>query len=118
MPHLLMEYTDNLVVEPKETLRVLNRVLMASGEFGENYNIKSRALCLKDYCVGDDEGDAFVHLTLSLLSGRSMAIRAALAENLMAALKSCVRADGRMQITVDVRELVRDCYGKAVVVSD
>lgn len=115
MPHLLMEYTDNLDIRPKETLRVLNRVLIASGEFGDNYNIKSRARCLRDYCVGDDEGDAFVHLTLSLLSGRSMAVRAALAENLVAVLKPLLHTDARMQITVEVREMVRDCYGKEVI---
>ncbi|MDO5639759.1 MAG: 5-carboxymethyl-2-hydroxymuconate Delta-isomerase [Neisseria sp.] len=114
MPHLLMEYTDNLYVEPKAALRALNRVLIASGEF-EPDHIKSRALCHHDYCVGDGEADAFVHLTLSLLSGRTMAVRAALAENLVAALTPLLQAGVRLQITADVRELERECYGKAVL---
>ena len=113
MPHLLLEYTDNTVIKPSEVLLRLNQVLIESGEF-EPGHIKSRACCLHDYCIGSGEDEAFVHLTLSLLSGRSMAVKAALAERLLAALQPLVSAEVRLQMTCDVRELARDCYGKAV----
>ena len=112
MPHLLMEYSDNVRVEPKQALQRLNRVLMESGEF-EPEHIKSRARCCRDYCVGDDAEDAFVHLTLSLLSGRSMAVKAALSAALAQALEGLVQADVRLQLTVDVRELERAGYARA-----
>ena len=43
MPHLLMEYTDNLDIDAKNTLRALNQTLLNSGEFSAGH-IKSRAL--------------------------------------------------------------------------
>ena len=116
MPHLLMEYTDNLNIDAKNTLKALNQTLLASGEFSAGHN-KSRALCLHDYCVDKgEEGDAFVHLTLSLLSGRSIATKTALAEALRATLEplAYAHADVRLQMTVDVRDMQRECYAKAV----
>ena len=114
MPHLLMEYTDNLDIDAKNTLRALNQTLLNSGEFSAGH-IKNRALCLHDYCVDKgEEGDAFVHLTLSLLSGRSIATKTVLAEALRATLEPLAHADVRLQMTVDVRDMQRECYAKAV----
>ena len=55
-----------------------------------------------------------MHLTLSLLSGRSIATKTVLAEALRATLEPLAHADVRLQMTVDVRDMQRECYAKAV----
>ena len=45
MPHLHLEYTANLTgLAVEKTLLRLNNVLMASGQFGSEFDIKSRAV--------------------------------------------------------------------------
>ncbi|MFT4174977.1 MAG: hypothetical protein QM639_20570, partial [Rhodocyclaceae bacterium] len=79
MPHLIIEYTDNLApaFDAGAVVRAANRSLIDSGEF-EADNIKSRAVPLAVFRVGDhDGGHAFVHAHLHILPGRSEALRLA-----------------------------------------
>jgi 5-carboxymethyl-2-hydroxymuconate isomerase len=119
MPHLIVEYTDNLApaFDAGAILRAANRSLIDGGEF-EPDNIKSRAVPLVDYRVGDHDADqAFVHAHLHILPGRSESQRRALSERLRDVLREhCPKQSGlTTQITVEVLELHRDFYAKAVV---
>jgi len=71
MPHLILEYSANLLpaFEPKQALHRMNTVLLASGEFVPDH-IKSRALRVDDFLVGDEAPGGFLHASLHLLSGR------------------------------------------------
>jgi 5-carboxymethyl-2-hydroxymuconate isomerase len=74
MPHLIYEYTDNLKAEGDipGLLRKTNQVLLAQGGVFPKGGIRSRAVCLADYCVADGSADdAFVHLTFKLGAGRA-----------------------------------------------
>lgn len=74
MPHLIFEYTDNMGTEADipGLLKKANQVLIAQGGVFPIGGIRSRAICLKDYCVADGTvDDAFVHLTLKIGAGRS-----------------------------------------------
>lgn len=74
MPHLILEYTDNIRGEAhiSELLKKLNGVLIKHGEAFPIGGIRSRAIELHDYCVADGaEDDAFVHATLKIAAGRS-----------------------------------------------
>ena len=85
MPHLHLSHTANLAVDADAALAALNRVLLESGLF-QAADIKSRAQVFEHYLVGaDDRHTAYAHLTLWLLSGRSEAVRALLAQQLLAA---------------------------------
>jgi len=76
MPHLIIEYTDNikkasniplLLQKANDTLLVHKDVIPIGG-------LRTRAIELNDYRVADGTGDdAFVHLTLKLGSGRKEA---------------------------------------------
>lgn len=118
MPHLTLEYTGNLPgLDVQQALAALNAALLESGHF-EGPDIKSRALRLADYSVGDGaEAGAFAHVTLRLLSGRTSQVRATLASSLLAALCRFLRADlsASAQVSVEVIELDRSSYVKAQV---
>ena len=56
MPHLTVEFTANLAGANRASfLARLNHVLVARGQF-EGPDIKSRAVSLDAYRVGDEEG--------------------------------------------------------------
>lgn len=74
MPHLTVEYTDNIdsAIRIKELLMKSNQVLASFPDVFPIGGIRSRAIKLNDYCIADGTADdAFVHMTLKIGSGRS-----------------------------------------------
>lgn len=64
MPHLMLEYTDNLhdAFNPRQTLFKLHKSLV-SKHFCEPEELKSRAIKLNDYLIGDGSVErGFIHL--------------------------------------------------------
>ena len=86
MPHLIYEYTDNLPAAQADIRGLLhksNQVLIAQGKIIPIGGIRSRAICLTDYCVADGTvDDAFVHATLKLGAGRSEADKKKIGDDL------------------------------------
>lgn len=119
MPHLVLEYTANLLPDfvPAQALHRMNTVLLASGEFVPDH-IKSRAIRLDDFLMGDSAPGAYMHARLHLLSGRAPAVKLAITEGLVAALRSCI-IEGHparpVQITAEARDMDRDAYSKAII---
>lgn len=120
MPHLTIEYTDNLPqFDADQALLALNQALVASGQFEEEVDIKSRAVRLHAFLVGTAPiGRAFVHAKLAILSGRSIETKQALSKDLLGALHTvCVWPPGLyVQLCVEVQEIERASYAKMAVV--
>lgn len=118
MPHLTLEYTDNLpAFDSAQALRAINQAALDSGLFGEN-DIKSRALRLDQWRVGITETPrAFLHVRIALLSGRPAEVRQSLAEQVLAALIPTVNRPPGMEIqfSVETADLDRASYAKATV---
>ncbi len=90
MPHLIYEYTDNLKAEGDipGLLRKTNQVLLAQGGVFPIGGIRSRAVCLADYCVADGSADdAFVHLTFKMGAGRTPEEKQRVGDALFAMMK-------------------------------
>lgn len=121
MPHLTLEYTDNLNdFDAPRALLAVNGALAASGLFADA-DIKSRAHRLSDYRIGTAEAErAFVHIRIALLGGRSEAQRKALADATLGALqeamgKALERKQGReIQLSVETVDIDPASYAKAV----
>ena len=117
MPHLILEHSDNLVVpfDHRALFRELHTTLQATGEFRLE-QMKSRAIAEGRTFVGAGEpGNIFAHLRVYILSGRSLELRQRIAAELLAVLQRWLAASvaGRpSDITVDVREMVRETYAK------
>ena len=120
MPHLTIEYTDNLPqFDADQALLALNQALVVSGQFEEEVDIKSRAICLHAFLVGTSStGRAFVHAKLAILSGRSIETKQALSKDLLGALHTAyVWPPGlHVQLCVEVQEIERASYAKMAVV--
>ena len=91
MPHLFIEYTDNIAAEADipGLLRKANAALIAQGDVIPIGGVRSRAIRLTEYCVADGEADyAFVHATLKMGAGRSAEIRKKIGDDLFAVIKA------------------------------
>ncbi|MDG0025225.1 5-carboxymethyl-2-hydroxymuconate Delta-isomerase [Trinickia sp. Y13] len=119
MPHLTLEYSANLsAFDAAATLLALNESLATSGHFAVEIDIKSRCVRRDAFQVGtSSEPRAFVHATLSILSGRTLETRRALSERLLSVLKArCGAPSGvHLQLSVQVVEIERESYAKAAV---
>jgi len=91
MPHIIVEYTDNLKADGRipELLRKINDVLISFGPMFPIGGIRSRAIELHDYVVADGTGDdAFVHVTLKIGAGRSESEKKEVCDVLFDAIKA------------------------------
>lgn len=115
MPHITLEYTDNLSsFDLALALRSINRVSIDCGLFREK-DIKSRSRCVDSWQVGaGSENCAFIHVRISMLSGRQPEMRQRLAKQVMDELIRIVGdASGtELQLSVETAEIDRSSYAK------
>jgi len=91
MPHITVEYTANIPNEANidELLIKANQSLISHGDTFSPDGIRSRAIKLNNYVVGDGTNDgAFVHVTLQIASGRTEEIRKAVLDHLFTTIES------------------------------
>ncbi|GAA0330238.1 5-carboxymethyl-2-hydroxymuconate Delta-isomerase [Bacillus carboniphilus] len=91
MPHIIVEYTDNIKNEVNidVLLEKLHHVLISRPSIFPIGGIRSRAIELNQYRIADGaEDDAFVHVTLKIGNGRSGVDKKATCEEMFAVLKS------------------------------
>jgi 5-carboxymethyl-2-hydroxymuconate isomerase len=113
MPHLTLEYTDNLSFEVQPLLARLHEELVATGAVNLK-GIKSRAIRHTEYRIADGNADyAFVHVNLLIREGRPLEIQQDAARRVMAVLKETFGhrfENGYLSLSVDIKEM---CEGVA-----
>lgn len=119
MPHIVIEYSGNLIEKSinSDHLRDLHSLLIEVGPFKLN-DIKSRAIKHDTYCVSDGaDENAFIHLQLAILPGRSVETKRIVTERLLQYLKEkFVRSSAvlKCSYSVEIRELDLDTYAKSI----
>lgn len=108
MPHLILEYTDNLEFDVQPLLARLHSELTATGAVNLK-GIKSRAIRHTDYRIADgDPAYAFVHVNLLIREGRPIAVQQDAARRVMAVLKETFGKrfeTGYLSLSVDIKEM-------------
>ena len=108
MPHLTLEYTDNLDFEIQPLLARLHAELVATGAINLK-GIKSRAVRRSEYRIADGNPDyAFVQVSLLIKEGRSPEVQQDIAQRVMAVLKETFGhrfEDGYLSLSVDIKEM-------------
>ena len=120
MPHITVEYTDNLNnLDESWVLLQVNKALLGLGIFMDA-DIKTRIHRLHSYRLGvvaaESGGHAFVAATVELLSGRDYSVKEMLGQLLLKTLERTCRDPElpHTQISVHVREIQSDLYFKSV----
>ena len=116
MPHLTLEYTDNVHPEVAfdELFARLHQVLVDVGAIAIG-NCKSRARCLDNYFIGDGGSQhAFAHLTIRFLGGRSVDLKRQIGRECLVVLEKALTPSSPLdlQITVEIQEIERTTYFK------
>ncbi|WP_047984418.1 5-carboxymethyl-2-hydroxymuconate Delta-isomerase [Ornithinibacillus californiensis] len=117
MPHITVEYTDNLKKDGDFTglLKKINETLISEGfPIG---GIRSRAIELKDYCVADGKGkdDSFVHVTLKIGAGRTEVVKKAACDHLFDVLENHLEkqfANRYLALSLELAEFTYPTYKK------
>ncbi|MNG89603.1 5-carboxymethyl-2-hydroxymuconate isomerase [compost metagenome] len=116
MPHLNLEYSDNLRTLNVDVLLLrLNHALVGSGQFADELDIKSRAQAYAQYRVGTALAErAFAHVRLAILSGRSPEMKKQLSASLLEVLREAIAPQSGLdiQLCVEVLDIDREPYAK------
>lgn len=117
MPHCIIEYSEGLTqhIEPAALNKLVLEGALKSGLFEESH-IKTRSMCYQHYDKGLEEGaddKEFIHVSLRILSGRTLEQRCHLSEVVLNQFDSMELPKGT--ITVEVIEMERKSYAKKVI---
>jgi 5-carboxymethyl-2-hydroxymuconate isomerase len=108
MPHLTLEYTDNLSFDVQPLLALLHNELVATGAINLK-GIKSRAIRHTEYRIADGNPDyAFVHVNLLIREGRPLEVQQDAAQRMLQVLKVAFGdrfENGHLSLSVDVKEM-------------
>jgi 5-carboxymethyl-2-hydroxymuconate isomerase len=108
MPHLTLEYTDNLTFDAQPLLERLHTELVATGAINLK-GLKSRAVRHTEYRIADGNPEyAFVHVNLLIREGRSIEIQKEAAQRVLAVLKETFGyrfESGYLSLSVDIKEM-------------
>lgn len=110
MPHLIIEYTANLAAsgDIAGLLKKANQTLIAQGDVIPIGGVRSRAICLSEYCIADGlHDDAFVHATLKLGAGRDIETRQRIGDALFAMIKehfAVIQASRTLALSMEIVE--------------
>ena len=108
MPHLTLEYSDNIEVDVQSLLARLHEEVVATGAINLK-GIKSRAIRHTQYRIADGDPDyAFVHVGLLIREGRPIEIQKEATQRVMKVLKETfghLFEKRKLSLTVDLKEM-------------
>jgi 5-carboxymethyl-2-hydroxymuconate isomerase len=108
MPHLTLEYSDNIEVDVQPLLARLHEEVVATGAINLK-GIKSRAIRHTQYRIADGNPDyAFVHVGLLIREGRPIEIQKEATQRVMNVLKETfghLFEKRKLSLTVDLKEM-------------
>ncbi|HXD11879.1 MAG TPA: hypothetical protein VN653_17565 [Anaerolineales bacterium] len=108
MPHLTLEYSDNIEVDVQPLLARLHAEVVATGAINLK-GIKSRAIKHTLYRIADGNPDyAFVHVGLLIREGRAIEVQKDATQRVMNVLKETfghLFETRNLSLTVDLKEM-------------
>ena len=112
MPHCIIEYSKDLenLVKPLTLINAVHQGAVASKLFDESH-IKSRTHPYEYYKTGVSD-NAFIHVTASILSGRTIEQKVELSGKILAQLKMLQLPS--VVMTVEICDIETESYAKAV----
>jgi len=108
MPHLTLEFSDNIEVDVQPLLARLHEEVVATGAINLK-GIKSRAIKHTQFRVADGNPDyAFVHVGLLIREGRPIEVQKEATRRVMKVLKETfghLFEKRKLSLTVDLKEM-------------
>ena len=114
MPHVVIEYSQPVTEtgDIEAILHLVHHKMIESGLFNAP-DIKTRAYAADKFMVGTKGKDgSFVHITVSILHGRTLEQRQTLADTLLDSVRKPLHFVD--QVTVNIHEMARETYRKSI----
>ena len=113
MPTCIIEYAKELeeVISIPGLVESTHQTAYASGLF-EEQDIKTRAIPFTYYQIGREK-KPFIHISLKILPGRTIAQKTSLSQGVIENLKTLELSP--ISLTVEVIELEKESYSKIVI---
>jgi 5-carboxymethyl-2-hydroxymuconate isomerase len=114
MPHILLEYSDNIDFQPsKDLFEKIHKIL--AQELPTNLSsCKSRWHAHQAFYLGDgSKMNGFVHVTIKVLSGRSDEKKSSIGQEILALLNAYFQKDKKtlhLQLSVEILDLDRNYF--------
>ncbi|QPM92458.1 5-carboxymethyl-2-hydroxymuconate Delta-isomerase [Pseudooceanicola algae] len=111
MPHIVIEYFTETPLDRQALLQTALDTAADSGVMNRD-DIKVRLLPAEAILLGDGR-KSFMHVTISMLTGRTDAAKLGLAQAMTGALRVlCPQVGG---ISTDIRDMNPECYKKSLI---
>lgn len=110
MPHIIIEFSKELVPEPQITtvLDAIHQTVISSKLF-EPEKVKSRAIPVTHYRVGVSNG-FFIHVQIRMHAGRNESQKKLLSKSILEVIQG--QNLGANAITVEIVDMDRNCYAR------
>ncbi len=110
MPHIVIEYSDNLQKEIKDSgiTKKLHKTVIDSSLFSPEA-VKARSISYNDYILPEGS-KSFIHITVSILEGRSTGQKASLSNSIFDVAKKSISSCDKL--SVDIHEMETESYRK------
>ena len=118
MPHLHIEYTENLSgLNERELMRELNAVICSQPSVTDEADVKTSIarLAMSNVYIGNHpDNRGFVHVELKLMAGRSPEAKKQMSDGMAEVLRRVVppAADLMVQLSVDIADMDKAVYFK------
>ncbi len=117
---MVVEYSDNITeLNHQDLMLNLNHALFDTGLIDHPFNIKTRIRANQDFLIGfGDNQQAYIHVRLGIMTGRTLEQRQLISEQLLTCLKNFdkYQASGlEIQLCVEIAEMPKEVYGKVSV---
>lgn len=116
MPHMYVEYTNNLQgLNEAALIEALNATVCGHPTVSDEADVKTRIAQVSNYRIGlNSAGRAFAHVELRLMAGRTAEVKKELSDRIAAVLKSVIPAQAglEVQLSVDIVDMDKPSYFK------
>ena len=116
MPHIYLEYSDNIQnLDTKPILKAINQSMLDGQYVSAAEDLKTRAVQQSDYLIGlGDAKEAYLHAKVALLSGRDEATKVAISQTILNAIQKTFSQPKELnvQICVEIIEMPKSSYSK------
>ena len=112
MPHVKLEYTENVQWKNpiQDIFPELQMVLIQYARVKPE-NCKSRATGVQDFhCAGKSHSGGFIHLEISLLSGRTKEVKTNIGKECSRIVQSFIENRAEIQVSVELRDMDQNSY--------
>jgi len=117
MPHLFVEYSNNLTgLDEQALLEQLNAVVCAHPTVLDESDLKARIAPVQQFRIGLHPAQrGFVHVQLRLLSGRTPEVKKELTDRIATVLRARIPQPAGMLVllSAEIVDMDRDSYFKA-----